>query len=231
VLFTTISHSHHHCLEIDHVFRKSILLSHTVNDARRQHHVILDKTFHIAALDQPANMDTKQLQEAGKQISKVIEGGDPPATVLQILQPLQKWTATEDLLRQSKIGVWIAKLRQHKDKQVAEQASKLVNKWKTDVNSNKRKSTGSPAPGSAAAKINGGANGRAGGTSSPAPPVPAAVKKEARKSTVDPAKRTSKTDEISTAVTGNQTRDSCVELMYNGLAFLSEESRKLTQCS
>lgn len=166
-------------------------------------------------------MDSKKLHETGKQISKAIDGGDPPSTLLTLLQPLAKWNATEDLLRQSKIGVAVAKLRQNKDKQVAEQASKLVHKWKNDVNQGKRKSTGSPAPG-AAAKANGAANGRASGTSSPAPAAP--VKKEARKSTVDPAKRNSKADGISTAVTGNQTRDSCVELMYNGLAFMSEES-------
>ena len=41
--------------------------------------------------------------------------------------------------------------------------------------------------------------------------------------TVDPAKRNSVTDNISTAVTGNQTRDACVKLMYDGLAFMSEE--------
>lgn len=168
-----------------------------------------------------ATMDLKKLHETGKQISKATDGGDPPSTLLSLLQPLKNWTATEDLLRQSKIGVAVAKLRQNKDKQVSELASKLVHKWKNDVNQGKRKSTGSPAP-AAAAKVNGAANGRASGTSSPAPAAP--VKKEGRKSTVDPAKRTSKADGISTAVTGNQTRDACVELIYNGLAFMSEES-------
>jgi len=162
-------------------------------------------------------MDSKKLHETGRQISKAIDGGDPSSTLITLLQPLKQWTATEDLLRQSKIGVAVAKLRQSKDKQVAEQASKLVHKWKNDVNQGKRKSTGSPAP-AAAVK----ANGRASGTSSPAPAAP--VKKEGRKSTVDPAKRNSKVDGVSTAVTGNQTRDSCVELMYNGLAFMSDES-------
>ena len=42
---------------------------------------------------------------------------------------------------------------------------------------------------------------------------------------VDPEKRNSKADEVETAVTGNQTRDGCVKLMYDGLAFMSEESR------
>lgn len=169
-----------------------------------------------------ATMDGKSLFSTGKQIQKAVESGDTGESLLNILQPLTKWTATEDLLRQSKIGVIVSKLRQQKDPKVAEQASKLVQKWKQDVNASKKKAAGSssPAPSGAAAKANAATNGKSSGTSSPAPP---AVKKETKKSTVDPAKRNSVTDNISTAVTGNQTRDACVKLMYDGLAFMSEE--------
>jgi transcription elongation factor S-II len=92
------------------------------------------------------------------------------------------------------------------------------------VNVNKKKTAGSPAPSSAAAKANAGLNGRSSGTSSPAPAAAAVKKEQAKKSTVDPAKRNSKADKINTDVTGNQTRDACVKLMYDGLAFMSEES-------
>jgi transcription elongation factor S-II len=169
-------------------------------------------------------MDAKALHSTGKQIQKAIESGDSGESLLNILQPLTKWTATEDLLRQSKIGVIVSKLRQQKDPKVVEQASKLVNKWKQDVNVNKKKTAGSPAPSSAAAKANAGVNGRSSGTSSPAPAAAAVKKEQLKKSTVDPAKRNSKEDKINTAVTGNQTRDACVKLMYDGLAFMSEES-------
>jgi len=171
-----------------------------------------------------ATMDAKALHSTGKQIQKAIESGDSGESLLNILQPLTKWTATEDLLRQSKIGVIVSKLRQQKDPKVVEQASKLVNKWKQDVNANKKKTASSPAPSSAAAKANAGVNGRSSGTSSPAPAAAAVKKEQPKKSTVDPAKRNSKEDKIDTAVTGNQTRDACVKLMYDGLAFMSEES-------
>lgn len=160
-------------------------------------------------------MDTKSLTETGKQIAKAIEGGDPAAALLHLLQPLQKWSATEDALRQSKIGVAVNKLRQNKDPKVAELASRLINKWKSDVNANKKRASGSPAPGNL--KVN-STNGVSSGTSSPAP-----VKKESRKSTVEPEKRNTKTDGVNSDITGNQTRDGCVTLMYNGLAFMSEE--------
>lgn len=172
-----------------------------------------------------ATMDGKTLFSTGKQIQKAIESGDSGESLLNILQPLTKWTATEDLLRQSKIGVIVSKLRQQKDPKVVEQASKLVNKWKQDVNASKKKAAGSasPAPSAGAAKSSAATNGKSSGTSSPAPPA-AAVKKEPKKSTADPAKRNSVVDGVSTAVTGNQTRDACVKLMYDGLAFMSEEA-------
>jgi transcription elongation factor S-II len=174
-----------------------------------------------------ATMDGKALHSTGKQIQKAIESGDSGESLLNILQPLTKWTATEDLLRQSKIGVIVSKLRQQKDPKVVEQASKLVNKWKQDVNASKKRAggSGSPAPSAAAAaaKSNAATNGKSSGASSPAPPAAAVKKEQPKKSTADPAKRNSAVDGISTAVTGNQTRDACVKLMYDGLAFMSEE--------
>lgn len=170
-------------------------------------------------------MDAKQLMDTGKQLLKASDGGDPSSTLLTLLQPLQKTAVTEDLLRQSKIGVAVNKLRQNKDPKVAGLAGQLINKWKADVAALKKGGgagkTGSPAP-------RGGANG----TSSPAPGAGGkmdGVKQEAaagakRKSTVPPEKRTSKLDGVDTKVTGNAVRDGCVELIYNGLAYLSPAS-------
>lgn len=167
-------------------------------------------------------MDAKQLSETGKQIVKAVEGGDSAATILQLLQPLQKWSATEDALRQSKIGVAVNKLRQNKDSKVAELSTRLINKWKADVNANKRKGTAPSSPALGAVKAN-GTNGVSSGKSSPAPQ--AQVKRESRKSTVEPEKRNSKTDSISTELTGSAIRDKCMQLIYDGLAFMSEEGR------
>ncbi|TKA83873.1 hypothetical protein B0A55_00144 [Friedmanniomyces simplex] len=171
-----------------------------------------------------STMDAKQLSDAGKQIVKAAEGGDPSSTLLHLLQPLQKFTATEDLLRQSKIGIAVNKLRQNKDTKVAQVASQLINKWKVDVKGSGKggKAAGSsPAPGAQKAGTN--------GTSSPASSKPdGGVKKEAlpaqRKSTVAPEKRTITTDEVDTKVTGDPARDSCIGLIYNGLAYLSPAS-------
>lgn len=174
-----------------------------------------------------ANLDAKQLFETGKQIAKAAEAGDPPSTILALLAPLENVKVTEDLLRQSKIGVAVTKLRQYKaDPKVGEIATRLVNRWKQEVNLHKKKrpaaAEGSPAPSNKA--LNGAAaNGRSSGTSSPVPQSKTEVK-EGRKSTVDPEKRNTNTDNINHKLTGDAVRDGCLKLMYDGIAFKSEES-------
>ena len=153
-------------------------------------------------------MEAKDVEERAKQITKASSEGDPPATLVSLLEPLKAWTATEKLLRQTNIGRTMGKLRTHKDSNVARLASALVNKWKLDV-----KKPGSPAP----AKT--GTNG----TSSPAPGTPRNDAPSKAKWKGVPEKRNAATDGIKYQVTGNQTRDACVKLMYDGLAFMSEE--------
>ena len=165
-------------------------------------------------------MDAKQLQESSRQLTKAIEGGDSSSTLLGLLAPLEKWKATEDLLRQTKIGIAVAKLRTTKDPKVASLAGQLINKWKADVKK-KPGAVGGGTPGKAG--VNGEAvNGRSE-TSSPAPKKEA-VAPPPKKYSVAPEKRNAKEDGVDTAVTGNGTRDGCITLIYNGLAFMSEEA-------
>ena len=157
-------------------------------------------------------MDSKALYEQGRSLSKAAEGGDPPSTLLSLLSPLQKFTATEELLRSTKIGVAVNRLRQNKDAKVADTATRLINKWKQDVKASGKVKTGSPAPGAA----------KAGPVSVKQEGAKAEVKKEApRASKVLPEKRNAKLDEVDTKLTKDPQRDGCIELMYNGLAYLS----------
>lgn len=166
-------------------------------------------------------MDTKQLQETGRALSKALEKHEPSETILACLQPLEKWQATEDGLRSSKIGLLVGKCRSSKDPKVVSAAAALINKWKKAVQK-KAGAAASPVPGKGSLNgVNG--TGRSG-TSSPAP---APVKKEAapaKKYTVAPEKRSAKEDGVDTGHTGNAGRDGCIALIYNGLCFMSEES-------
>ncbi len=159
-------------------------------------------------------MDVKQLQETSRQISKAFDGGDPSSTLLALLSPLEKWKATEDSLRQSKIGIVVGKLRSSKDPKVASLATQLVHRWKAEVNK-KKSAAGGGTPGK-------GVNGDIGsGRNSPAPKKEVAAPK---KFSVAPDKRNVKADGVDTAVTKDSARDGCITLIYNGLAFMSEEA-------
>lgn len=151
-------------------------------------------------------MDAKDVEERGKQLAKAAAGGDPPSTILQMLDGLKSWTATEELLRKTKIGVNVNRLRQNSDATVARTASSLVNKWKSEVKKVPAKSsTSSPAS----------AKPPTSATASPAPAKP--------QHAGDPEKRNTVTDKVNHDVTGNAVRDACVKLMYDGLAFMSTE--------
>ncbi|KAF2723292.1 transcription elongation factor [Polychaeton citri CBS 116435] len=173
-----------------------------------------------------SSVTPKQLADTAKQLQKAVESGDAASSLLNLIAPIQKWTATEDLLRQTKIGVAVNKLRQNKDAKVSQQASQLINKWKADVKSKERSKTSSPAPGAGKAG-NGIANGRASGTNSPAPaatPTPAPPASKSGKFKGDPSKRNSAADGVKTEVTGNKVRDACIKMTYDGIAFMSEEA-------
>ena len=170
-------------------------------------------------------MDTRQLSDHSRQLVKAFDGGDPPSTLLSLLAQLDKLTPTEEQLRQSKIGVAVAKLRTSKDSQVAQKASHLVNQWKAAVK--KKPGPTHHAAGASPAGSKPGANGVAvnggSGTSSPAPKKEA-VAAAPKKHSVAPEKRNAKEDGVDTKVTGNATRDGCLQLIYNGLSFMSEEA-------
>lgn len=159
-------------------------------------------------------MDAKEVELKGKAITKAFAGGDPPATIVGLLDDLRKGVqASEEILRSTKIGVTVNRLRQHKDPNVSKQAAELVAKWRLDV----KKGGAGHAAGSATStpKVQ-------NGLSSPAPsPAPAKAK---AKHTVPPEKRSAKEDKVDTKVTGNATRDNCLKLMYDGLALMSEDS-------
>lgn len=161
-------------------------------------------------------MEAKDIEERGKQIAKAASEGDPPATLLSLLESLKGWTASEKLLRQTKIGIHVNKLRQNKDPNVARTATSLINKWKSDVK--KPGGGASPAPGKSS--TNGTSSPAAGGT--PKQDVKADTKAKGKYSG-DPEKRNAAVDKVNYNLTDSQTRDACIKLMYDGLAFQSEE--------
>jgi transcription elongation factor S-II len=162
-------------------------------------------------------MDVKEVELRGKAITKAMNDGEPSSSLIKLLNDLKGGIkATEELLRQTKIGVTVNRLRTHKDPAVSKLAQEVVMKWRDEVNKLKKKG----GPVKVAATPN--------GTASPAPGLPSRTQSPMptkRKHNVDPEKRNHKTDKVDYQVTGEEARDNCVRLMYDGLALMTDERR------
>lgn len=160
-------------------------------------------------------MDAKEVESHGRNITKAQAAGEPGSSLIKLLDDLRTGVlATEDLLRSTKIGIIVNKLKTHKDPNVAKKASELVSKWRSDVKkagadraSTPKQQNGTQSPASQAAPS----------------PVPAAKPKPKHNVPLD--KRSVDTDGVEWRLTGNTTRDNCLKMMYNALALMVEDCR------
>ncbi|KZT30188.1 transcription elongation factor [Neolentinus lepideus HHB14362 ss-1] len=144
-----------------------------------------------------------------KALVKKLQSSSADEDIIGILQVLKKEAViTEALLRESKAGLAVGKLRSHGSKSVSDLAKDVVRKWKQEVEKEKQAKGGAGTP-----KLNGKVSDRkASGT----PVTPTAQSPSAGKSPL--AERSAKTDGIRVEVTGDKTRDKCIELIYDALA-------------
>ncbi|KAF2088149.1 transcription elongation factor [Saccharata proteae CBS 121410] len=161
-------------------------------------------------------LEKKDVSALGRDLTKADQAGEPAANLLKLLDDLRKGVkASEDMLRSTKIGITVNKLKQNKDPQVARTASELVSKWRNEI---KKPGTGASTPKS----TNGTASPAPSANSASAPPPQNAKPKLP----VPPEQRSWKKDGVDYKVTGNAQRDNCLRLMYDGLAHMSEELPK-----
>lgn len=166
------------------------------------------------------NLDAKEIEKRGRDLAKAATSNESASTLLGLLGELRSGVkASEEILRSTKIGIAVNKLKQHKDGTVAKEASDLVGKWRRDVKAGAGK--GSPA----------GAKSSPGVSAAPSPSVHGSASKMGEsvkeKSAVEPDRRNSLTDKVDTNQTGIATRDACLKLMYDGLAHMTEERKCL----
>ncbi|KAF9530127.1 transcription factor S-II, central domain-containing protein [Crepidotus variabilis] len=128
-----------------------------------------------------------------KKTVKHLQSASSDEDVLAILKQLKEKQVTEGILRESKVGLAVGKLRNHKTKAVSELSKEIVKQWKASVE--KAKAT------SGSASIN-------AAKSPVVPTTPVGQKNDIRNSKTDGVK----------GGTGDTTRDRCLELIYDGLA-------------
>ncbi|KAL2219292.1 transcription elongation factor S-II [Thermoascus aurantiacus ATCC 26904] len=161
-------------------------------------------------------LDVREIEVKAKALTKAATSNEPSANIIAILKDLQKGVhPTEDLLRQTRIGIIVNKLKQHKSPDVARLSGEIVSKWRNEVN--KQKAAGAQAAQRASASPRPAPNG----TATPAAATPA---DKMSKLTVPPDQRSWKADGVDINQTQNKVRDSCIGLMYDGLCLHSTES-------
>jgi transcription elongation factor S-II len=169
-------------------------------------------------------LDAKSVEQRGRDLTKAAESVSDSPAVLRILSELRAGVAASDaLLRSTKIGMIVNKLKKHANPQVSKAADELVLKWRNDMRRLGRANV-APGAGGTASGASTPRPGGAGGVNSPAGGAASASPKPKRPD-VPKEKRNSKTDGVNWKGTGNDTRDNCVKLMYDGLAFMSEERK------
>ncbi|KAL8866391.1 MAG: hypothetical protein Q9174_006331 [Haloplaca sp. 1 TL-2023] len=159
-------------------------------------------------------MEVKEIVEKSKVLQKATLAGADSAYIIKILNELKTGVkASEDLLRQTKIGITVNHSKRHPDSAVQKLAGEIVKKWRDDVQ--KPKKAGTPTPnGSQATNGHKAMNTPPASTASPAPAEP-------EKPVVPRKDRDYKSDGVSVERTHQAIRDSCIGLLYNGLAHSS----------
>lgn len=142
----------------------------------------------------------KSLEEKNVQVS------------LDILKQLRdELVATDVLLRETRMGLTIGKLRKHPERRIADISAEIVRKWKQDVDEAKAR----------AGKLQGKPQSNPSNASSNGTTTTAGNSELVQKSKTP---RTAETDGVKTAITEDATRNNCIKLAYNSLSIDAEET-------
>lgn len=184
-------------------------------------------------------MDAAEVKKLIKELHTATTTGKPEDGVTILKQLKHNVVATEELLRETKAGLAIGKLRSHSRKEIADLAKELVKKWKEAVEAGKKaKATPSPASAPAPEKpqvkrqasIPAAASKPSPQVSKPSPqvssaPSPQSVSTPAPTPTAStPTQsqpgvvRSLKADGAKLESKGDKARDKCIELIYDAMA-------------
>ncbi|KAJ7705644.1 transcription elongation factor [Mycena metata] len=149
--------------------------------------------------------DAAELKKLVKQLQTTTNNED----IITILRTLKKdFKISEAILRESKAGLAVGKLRTHVSKDVSDLAKELVKQWKAEVD--KAKAAAAGGSGKPVVGVNTAVRKASVASNGPATP----------KTPNGPssAVRTMKSDGVTPGFTGDKTRDKCIELVYDALA-------------
>ncbi|KAI1170690.1 transcription elongation factor s-ii [Nemania sp. FL0916] len=161
--------------------------------------------------------EQRELQSRIKALHKAQAEKAPATVIINLLAGLKKDVRpTEGMLRATKAGFVVGKLRGHSNTDISKAANEVVVKWRKIVDDDKakedKKGKGRPRDSASPASK----------TASPAPrPMPANGSKKAYEGDTETRKFT--TDNVDIKRTDSQVRNNSIGLLYNGLAYRSTE--------
>ncbi|KAI5846900.1 transcription factor S-II, central domain-containing protein [Tricharina praecox] len=159
-------------------------------------------------------MDAKEVMTHVTNIDTAVKEKLPAAHIADLLKSLKTGVvATEKLLRETRVGMAVNKLRTHADKTVSDLAKEIVGKWKQDVHQKAKQDVHK--------KVNPRPQEKSRSTASPTITSPKPKPKNMLVK-VDPSKRTKATDGVDYNVTGDKARDNCIGILYDGLCVGSD---------
>ncbi|KAI0755647.1 transcription elongation factor S-II [Fomes fomentarius] len=149
-----------------------------------------------------------------KPLVKSLNSASTDEEIVTILNTLKQHAKiTEAVLRESKAGLAVGKLRSHASKQISELAKEIVKKWKTEVEREKAAGGGGAKT---AAKLPAVKKAASSTAATPSTPVTPTVSSRGAKHSDT---RSAKSDGVKIEYTGDKTRDKCAELVYDALVF------------
>ncbi|KAK9493698.1 transcription factor S-II, central domain-containing protein [Lipomyces doorenjongii] len=175
---------------------------------------------------QTRGLDVKEI----KSLMSGLEKASSPQITIDILEQLKKDVVpTEKLLRETKLGIAVNKLRSHSEKKVSELVKSMIKKWKDEVTAQKASSHAQSSTPSVTT-----ANNKSPPVAVPSftPPPDVTASKPKVQRPPNGAPRDVKTDGVKTDIYDDRVRNSCVTVTYNALASDSDaHSDTIFQCS
>lgn len=162
--------------------------------------------------------EQRELEGRIKTLHKAQNEKAPAATIISLLEGLKEIRPTEEILRTTKAGLVVGKLRGHTSKEIGKAANDVVAKWRKGIEEEK-KSKSLKAPDGRPRDSTSPASKAA----SPAPRPIVAISGSKKVYEGNPETRKFQTDKIDINRTDSQIRNNCIGVLYNGLAYRSTE--------
>ncbi|KAF9974068.1 RNA polymerase II elongation factor [Actinomortierella ambigua] len=168
------------------------------------------------------------------------------SNMIGLLKQLSKFKVNAALLRKTEMGVFVNKLRTHKDDEVARLSKEVVKNWKNQVQNASTTTTSTTSTSSPSSTTSSSSNTSArpsavdtskreqlqngGDSNSSSPKTPTTPSSSSSNATAKD--RTIRTDDMRIKSTGDMTRDKCIEMLYSGLGTQSfADSERLMEKS